>query len=127
MMLFAFIAGMSPSPAQALLRKKKKPNRAIDDYSERLVTLAWPIAQNLGFSGAVGFLSAFALKVRDQEHIAFARQDNWYPKGMEKSEFVPLQVQAVGSALALAFGALFVLIQVIFLKATVAEIAAFAA
>lgn len=64
-MLFASLSGLSPSPAHALsLRKKKKPtNRAIDQYSDRLVTLGWPIAQNLGFSGAIGFATAFALKV----------------------------------------------------------------
>ncbi len=66
MVLFAFVSGLSPSAAHALsLRKKKKKpiNRSIDQYSERLVTLAWPIAQNLGFSGAIGFATAFALKV----------------------------------------------------------------
>jgi hypothetical protein len=55
------------SPAQALGRKKKNNNKnnfMIDDYSDKLVTLAWPIAQNLGFSGAIGFATGLALRVR---------------------------------------------------------------
>ena len=54
-----------PRSAHALFRKKKKKQAdfSIDEYSDRLVTLFWPIAQNLGFSGAIGFGTALALKV----------------------------------------------------------------
>ena len=68
MLLLAVAAEVAhPRPAHALFRKKKKkkkPEHSIDEYSDRLVTLFWPIAQNLGFSGAIGFGTALALKVR---------------------------------------------------------------
>ncbi|BDA45537.1 probable FUN14 domain-containing protein 1 at C-terminar half [Coccomyxa sp. Obi] len=82
--VFALVSALSPSAAQALSLKKKKKkqptNRLIENYSDHLVTIGWPIAQNLGFSGALGFATAFALK-------------------------------AVGSALALGFGLLFIVVQ----------------
>ena len=62
-------------PAKALkLRKKKKTKneKMIDEYSDRLVNLGWPIAQNLGFSGAIGFMTGLALKVQhSRQHILF--------------------------------------------------------
>ena len=35
----------------------------LNRYATRLTDLAWPILQNLGFSGAVGIVCAIALKV----------------------------------------------------------------
>lgn len=74
--VFALVSAVSPSAAQALsLRKKKKKqptNRLIENYSDHLVSIGWPIAQNLGFSGALGFATAFALKVCSPAHSQIA-------------------------------------------------------
>ena len=49
-------------------------------YAAQLTDLAWPILQNLGFSGAVGVVCAIALKVwlciARQTHV---RRDGYTP------------------------------------------------
>ena len=50
-------------------RKKKKPpppivNKDIDEFVSKTAAIYWPILQNLGFSGAAGYASAYALKVQ---------------------------------------------------------------
>ena len=50
-------------------RKKRKPpppvvNKEIDEFVSKTAAIYWPILQNLGFSGAAGYATAYALKVR---------------------------------------------------------------
>ena len=50
-------------------RKKKKPpppvvNKEIGEFVSYTAAIYWPILQNLGFSGAAGYATAYALKVR---------------------------------------------------------------
>lgn len=47
-------------------RQQRSPwsdNRDVDQYATHLTQLAWPVLQNLGFSGAVGLVCAVAFKV----------------------------------------------------------------
>ena len=63
--------------AQALGRNRhgKTSNKSwaydqeVDQYATHLTQLAWPVLQNLGFSGAVGLVCAVAFKVRQQKFV----------------------------------------------------------
>ena len=65
-------ASMNAQHAQAGIlpfRKKKKPpppvvNKEVDEFVSKTAAIYWPILQNLGFSGAAGYASAYALKVQ---------------------------------------------------------------
>ena len=70
----AFKAEASPR------RKGRKHNRSwadwddnpeLNGYATHLTDLAWPLLQNLGFSGAVGLVCAIAFKVfAANDHLA---------------------------------------------------------
>ena len=44
-------------------------NSEADQYATHLTQLAWPVLQNLGFSGAVGLVCAVAFKVRNIQFL----------------------------------------------------------
>lgn len=112
---FTACSAVCAPPAKALLKKKKKSSKSdqmIDEYSDRLVNLAWPIAQNLGFSGAIGFMTGLALKASSShclhQHCTICKLT---PSQAHRNTEAG-GVQVIGSAVAIALGMIFIIIQV---------------
>ena len=62
-MLLLVLGTVCPPSARAKAKHKAKEEQAADVYAKRLADLYWPVLHNLGFSGVVGWMTAFFLKV----------------------------------------------------------------
>ena len=63
LMLLLVLGTVCPPSARAKAKHKAKEEQAADVYAKRLADLYWPVLHNLGFSGVVGWITAFFLKV----------------------------------------------------------------
>ena len=118
----------APSAQAGILpfRKKTKPpppvvNKEIDEFVSKTVAIYWPILQNLGFSGAAGYATAYALKVRARNpgragrvirSLFTSRPDLLVVLSVLKLSCYVHCMQVVGQGLALVCGVLFAIFQV---------------
>ena len=67
LMVAALLVAQSATaaPAHAMRRRKgrDKTDRELQAFVDQLSTWVWPMLQNLGFSGLVGYATGLALKV----------------------------------------------------------------
>ena len=98
----------APSAAEARTRPRNKPSdQVITEYADHLTALTWPVVQNIGFSGGTGLAAGLALKVRQFSGSQLLTA----PDRCQMVHAVHNHMQALGRAVAVTMGTLFITLQ----------------